>query len=92
MAKQNSPREVILKDARARILQEKVQRAKTHLSRLMPAATITYTGEVGADSRNYRVNFDLLKQVLPNFKLQYTLASGMETVALSLTLPAEKNA
>jgi nucleoside-diphosphate-sugar epimerase len=48
------------------------------VQRLMPAARITYTGEVGADPRNYRVRFDLLNQLLPDFKLQYTLASGME--------------
>lgn len=45
---------------------------------LMPDAQITYTGEVGADPRDYRVRFDLLAKVLPDFKLTYTLASGME--------------
>lgn len=48
------------------------------VKRLMPSATITYTGEVGADPRNYRVRFDLLGEVLPDFRLQYDLASGME--------------
>jgi nucleoside-diphosphate-sugar epimerase len=48
------------------------------VQRLMPSARITYTGEVGADPRNYRVKFDLLNRLLPDFKLQYTLASGME--------------
>jgi nucleoside-diphosphate-sugar epimerase len=48
------------------------------VQRLMPEARITYTGEVGADPRNYRVRFDLLNRLLPDFKLQYTLASGME--------------
>jgi nucleoside-diphosphate-sugar epimerase len=56
----------------------RVREVADQVKRLMPTASITYTGEVGADSRNYRVNFDLLKQVLPIFKLQYTLASGME--------------
>jgi nucleoside-diphosphate-sugar epimerase len=55
----------------------RVREVADQVKRLMPEAQITYTGEVGADPRNYRVNFDLLKQVLPNFKLQYTLASGM---------------
>jgi nucleoside-diphosphate-sugar epimerase len=45
---------------------------------LIPSAKIAYTGEVGADPRNYRVNFDLLKKQLPDFKLQYNLVSGME--------------
>ena len=56
----------------------RVREVADQVKRLMPEAAITYTGEVGADPRNYRVNFDLIKQVLPNFKLQYTLASGME--------------
>jgi nucleoside-diphosphate-sugar epimerase len=45
---------------------------------LIPSATITYTGEIGADPRNYRVKFDLLNTLLPDFKLQYNLTSGME--------------
>jgi nucleoside-diphosphate-sugar epimerase len=48
------------------------------VQRLMPSARIVYTGEVGADPRNYRVKFDLLTQLLPDFKLQYSLATGME--------------
>ena len=48
------------------------------VQRLIPSAKIAYTGEVGADPRNYRVKFDLLNKLLPEFKLQYTLASGME--------------
>jgi nucleoside-diphosphate-sugar epimerase len=49
----------------------------SQVQRLMPSARITYTGEVGADPRNYRVKFDLLHELLPDFKLQYNLASGM---------------
>lgn len=45
---------------------------------LIPGAKITYTGEVGADPRNYRVKFDLLNKLLPNFTLQYNLETGME--------------
>ena len=48
------------------------------VKKLIPVAKITYTGEVGADPRNYRVKFDLLNRVLPEFKLQYNLASGMD--------------
>jgi nucleoside-diphosphate-sugar epimerase len=48
------------------------------VQRLIPTAKIVYTGEVGADPRNYRVNFDKLSQILPDFRLQYNLASGME--------------
>jgi nucleoside-diphosphate-sugar epimerase len=48
------------------------------VQRLMPEARITYTGEVGADPRNYRVKFDYLYSLLPEFKLEYNLVSGME--------------
>jgi nucleoside-diphosphate-sugar epimerase len=48
------------------------------VQRLIPSAKIVYTGEVGADPRNYRVNFDLLYKLLPDFKLQYDLSTGME--------------
>jgi hypothetical protein len=33
---------------------------------------------VGADPRDYRVNFDLLGRLLPEFRLHYSLRSGME--------------
>ena len=45
---------------------------------LIPTADIRYTGEVGDDPRNYRVNFDLLADVLPEFQLKYSLSAGME--------------
>jgi hypothetical protein len=45
---------------------------------LVPGADIAYTGEVGADPRDYRVNFDLLGRLLPDFRLAYTLRTGMD--------------
>jgi nucleoside-diphosphate-sugar epimerase len=48
------------------------------VQKLIPSAKINYTGEIGADPRNYRVKFDLLTKLLPDFKLQYTLSTGME--------------
>jgi nucleoside-diphosphate-sugar epimerase len=48
------------------------------VKKLIPGSKIAYTGEVGADPRNYRVKFDLLNQLLPDFKLQYDLISGMD--------------
>ena len=56
----------------------RVRDVADQVKRLMPSAEITYTGEVGADPRNYRVNFDKLSRHLPDFRLQYDLASGME--------------
>jgi hypothetical protein len=48
------------------------------VQRLIPGAKVVYTGEVGADPRNYRVKFDLLYRLLPDFRLAYDLRSGME--------------
>lgn len=48
------------------------------VQKLLPEAKITYTGLVGADPRDYRVNFDLLGKTLPDFQLEYTLEKGME--------------
>ena len=55
-----------------------VQDIGDKVKELIPSAKITYTGEVGADPRNYRVKFDLLNNLLPDFKLQYNLSTGME--------------
>lgn len=43
-----------------------------------PSATLRFTGEIGKDSRNYRVSFALLRSLLPSFTFQYTINSGME--------------
>jgi nucleoside-diphosphate-sugar epimerase len=48
------------------------------VQRLIPSAKVVYTGEVGADPRNYRVKFDLLYRLLPDFRLEYDLRRGME--------------
>jgi len=49
-----------------------------YVHKLIPSAKIVFTGEVGNDPRDYRVNFDLLYSILPDFKLEYSLQSGME--------------
>ncbi len=54
---------------------------------LLPKARLLFTGETGKDPRNYRVNFDLLSELLPNFKLKYSLKRGMEDLLASF----EKN-
>ena len=52
--------------------------------RLIPSARIVYTGEVGADPRDYRVRFDKLSRLLPDFKLECTLAVGMDELYAKL--------
>lgn len=48
------------------------------IQKKVPTANVVYTGEVGADPRNYRVNFDRLGQVLPGFSLEYNVEKGIE--------------
>lgn len=48
------------------------------VKQLVPGAGVVFTGEVGKDPRDYRVDFAKLGRLLPDFKLEYTLASGME--------------
>lgn len=48
------------------------------VQKLLPDAKITFTGETPNDPRSYRVKFDRLYTLLPEFKLEYTLARGME--------------
>lgn len=55
-----------------------VKEIAAHVQRLISNASIIFTGEVGLDPRNYRVNFDLLNKTIPNFKLEYTLEKGMD--------------
>ncbi len=45
---------------------------------LIPSAKVVYTGESGPDPRNYRVNFDKLRSLFPQFKLEYNLHTGLE--------------
>jgi nucleoside-diphosphate-sugar epimerase len=39
---------------------------------------IVYTGEIGEDPRNYRVSFEYLNKISPDFKLKYNLDMGIE--------------
>jgi nucleoside-diphosphate-sugar epimerase len=48
------------------------------VQKLVPTAKVVYTGETGPDPRNYRVKFDKLNRMFPNFKLRWNLRTGME--------------
>jgi len=48
------------------------------VQRLVPGTGLVYTGEVGKDPRDYCVDFAKLGRLLPDFRLEYTLAAGME--------------
>ncbi|HET7116293.1 MAG TPA: SDR family oxidoreductase [Hanamia sp.] len=53
---------------------------------LIPSSKVFFTGEVGNDPRDYRVNFNLLNEIVPDFKLEYTLRSGMQELFEKLQL------
>jgi nucleoside-diphosphate-sugar epimerase len=55
-----------------------VKEIADYVKKFIPKATIVFTGEVGVDPRDYRVNFDKLSRLLPDFKLAYTLEKGMQ--------------
>jgi len=48
------------------------------IKKLVPDSKIVFTNEVGDDPRNYRVKFDLLNHLVPEFELEYTLDKGMK--------------
>jgi len=54
------------------------------VQRLVPGANIVYTDEVGKDPRDYRVDFTRLGQLLPDFRLEYTLEPGMRELLAKL--------
>ena len=77
----NAPKEAIHNKAiniGANAENYQVKDVGARVQKFVPEAKIVYTNEVGADPRNYRVSFDLLGRLLPDFKLEYTLSSGME--------------
>ena len=55
------------------------------VAKLTPTAKVVFTGETGEDPRNYRVNFDLLAKLLPDFAPKYTLASGLQELHAHMT-------
>jgi len=48
------------------------------VAKLVPSAKIVYTGETGPDPRNYRVSFNKLYSLFPDFRLKYNLQTGLE--------------
>jgi nucleoside-diphosphate-sugar epimerase len=48
------------------------------VQKLLPAAKVVYTGEVGHDPRDYRVRFDKLNRLFPAFRLEFNLLTGLE--------------
>lgn len=62
-----------------------VRDVATLVQELLPEAKVIFTGEVGEDPRNYRVKFNKLNHLLPDFELHYNLKSGMEELYQKFT-------
>lgn len=50
------------------------------VAEVVPNAKVTYAGDASPDTRNYRVNCDKIRKVLPSFKPQWTVRKGVEEV------------
>ena len=50
------------------------------VAKVVPNAKVTYAGDSSPDTRNYRVNCDKIRKVLPSFKPQWTVRKGVEEV------------
>lgn len=55
------------------------------VKKIYPRARVAFTGEVGHDPRNYRVSFEKLGRLLPDFRLEQSLASGVADLHRKLT-------
>ncbi len=47
------------------------------VEQIVPTAKVQFAAQAGEDPRNYRVNFDLLGRILPEFELEFDLLRGM---------------
>jgi len=70
----NAPKEVIHNKAiniGANKENHQVKTIATQIQKNIPNSKIEYVAKADNDPRSYRVNFDLLHELLPNFKLDY---------------------
>ncbi len=52
---------------------------------VVPGAKVTYEGSPSPDQRNYRVNCDKIRRVLPSFQPRWTLRRGIEQLYQAYT-------
>jgi nucleoside-diphosphate-sugar epimerase len=50
------------------------------VAEVVPNSKITFAGDASADARNYRVNCDKIREVLPAFQPQWSVRKGVEEV------------
>jgi nucleoside-diphosphate-sugar epimerase len=50
------------------------------VAEVVPNARVTYAGDASPDTRNYRVNCDKIRKILPSFAPQWSVRAGVEEV------------
>jgi nucleoside-diphosphate-sugar epimerase len=50
------------------------------VAEVVPNSRVTYAGDASPDTRNYRVNCDKIRKVLPSFHPQWSVRKGVEEV------------
>jgi len=50
------------------------------VAQVVPNSKVTFAGDASPDARNYRVNCDKIRKVLPAFQPQWTVRKGVEEV------------
>ena len=55
----------------------------TIISQIMPNCEVIITGEYGSDSRTYKVDFNKIRECLPNFRPKWNLVKGIEQIVES---------
>ena len=50
------------------------------VAEVVPNSQVTFAGDASPDSRNYRVNCDKIRKVLPTFRPRWTVRKGVEEV------------
>jgi nucleoside-diphosphate-sugar epimerase len=58
-----------------------VREIARQVASIVPNAMIEYAADAGPDDRSYQVDFSLLGRILPDFRFEYSLRSGIEELS-----------
>ena len=58
----------------------RVREVAQMVAEVVPNSKVTFAGDASPDARNYRVNCDKIRKVLPAFKPEWTVRKGVEEV------------
>src|SRR6185312_2509055 len=58
----------------------RVREVAEMVAQVVPNSKVTFAGDASPDARNYRVNCDKIRKVLPSFQPTWTVRKGVEEV------------